>query len=142
MPNLNHIFSIAGDLVLPVWLLLIFAPRWRWTQRLAALVVPLLLAAVYAALVLHGGRVQGGGFGSLAQVARLFTSQDLLLAGWIHYLAFDLFTGAWQSRDALRLGLSRWLVAPCLVLTFLFGPVGLALYLLLRLTLRKELDPQ
>jgi hypothetical protein len=142
MPNLNHIFSIAGDLVLPVWLLLIFAPRWRWTQRLAAFVMPLLLAAVYAALILHGGRVQGGGFGSLAQVARLFTSQDLLLAGWIHYLAFDLFTGAWQSRDALRLGLSRWLVAPCLVLTFLFGPIGLALYLLLRLTLRKELDPQ
>ena len=142
MPNLNHIFSIAGDLVLPVWLLLIFAPRWRWTQRLAAFVMPLLLAAVYAALILHGGRVQGGGFGSLAQVARLFTSQDLLLAGWIHYLAFDLFTGAWQSRDALRLGLSRWLVAPCLVLTYLFGPIGLALYLLLRLTLRKELDPQ
>jgi len=50
MPNLNHIFSIAGDLVLPVWLLLIFAPRWRWTQRLAAFVMPLLLAAVYAAL--------------------------------------------------------------------------------------------
>jgi len=142
MPNLNHIFSLAGDLVLPVWLLLIFAPRWRWTQRLAAFVVPLLLAAVYAVLILHGARVQGGGFGSLAQVARLFTSQELLLAGWIHYLAFDLFTGAWQTRDALRLGLSRWLVAPCLVLTFLFGPIGLALYLLLRLTLRKELDPQ
>jgi hypothetical protein len=147
MPNLNHIFSIAGDIVLPVWLLLIFAPRWRWTQRLAALVVPLLLAAVYAALVLHAGLVPGGvpgggGFGSLPQVARLFTSQQLLLAGWIHYLAFDLFTGAWQSRDALRLGISRWLVAPCLVLTFLFGPIGLAVYLLLRLTLRKELDPQ
>jgi hypothetical protein len=84
MPNLNHVFSIAGDLVLPVWLLLIFVPHWRWTQRLAAWVVPLLLAAVYAALILHGGLVQGGGFGSLAQVARLFTSQELLLAGWIH----------------------------------------------------------
>jgi hypothetical protein len=140
MPDLNHLFSIAGDLVLPVWLLLIFAPRWRWTQRLATFAVPLLLAGIYAALLVHGGRVEGGGFGSLAQVARLFTSQDLLLAGWIHYLAFDLFTGAWEVRDALRLGLSRWLVAPCLVLTFLFGPVGLSLYLLLRLALRKELE--
>jgi hypothetical protein len=95
---------------------------------------------MYVALLLHGGRVKGAGFGSLAQVARLFTSQYLLLAGWIHYLAFDLFTGAWQTRDALRLGLSKWLVAPCLVLTFLLGPVGLALYLLLRLTLRKEVE--
>ncbi len=126
--------------MLPVWLLLIAAPRWRWTQRLATFVAPLLLAAMYAALLLHGRRVEGGGFGSLAEVARLFSSQEFLLAGWIHYLAFDLFTGAWETRDALRLGLSRWLVAPCLILTFLFGPVGLALYLLLRLTLRKELE--
>jgi hypothetical protein len=140
MPDLNHLFSIAGDIVLPVWLLLIFAPHWRWTQRLATFVVPLLLTAMYVALLLHGGRVTGGGFGSLAQVTRLFTSQDLLLAGWVHYLAFDLFTGAWQTRDSLRLGLSRWIVAPCLVLTFLFGPVGLALYLLLRLGLRKEVE--
>ena len=102
--------------------------------------MPLLLAALYVALLLHGGRVKGAGFGSLAQVARLFASQDFLLAGWIHYLAFDLFIGAWQSRDALRLGLSRWIVAPCLLLTFLFGPVGLALYLLLRLALRKEIE--
>jgi hypothetical protein len=140
MPDLNHLFSIAGDIVLPVWLLLILAPRWRWTQRLATFVAPLLLAAMYAALLLHGGRVKGGGYGSLAQVAQLFTSRELLLAGWIHYLAFDLFTGAWAARDALRLGISQWLVAPCLVLTFLFGPVGLALYLLLRLALRKELE--
>lgn len=129
--------------MLPVWLLLIFAPRWRWTQRLATFVVPLLLAGMYAALLLHGGRASvagGGGFGSLEQVARLFTSRDLLLAGWIHYLAFDLFTGAWETRDAARLGFSRWLVAPCLVLTFLFGPLGLALYLLLRLVLRKEVE--
>jgi hypothetical protein len=142
MPDLSHLFSIAGDLVLPVWLLLIFAPRWRWTQRLAAFVVPLLLATIYVALLVHGGRVKGGGFNSLDQVARLFSSRDLLLAGWIHYLAFDLFTGAWETRDALRLGLSRWLVAPCLALTFLFGPLGLALYLLLRLLLRKELEAQ
>jgi hypothetical protein len=140
MTDLNRLFSMAGSLVLPVWLLLIFAPRWRWTQKLATFVAPLLLGALYAALLLHGGRVTGGGYGSLAQVARLFTSQDLLLAGWIHYLAFDLFTGAWQTRDALRLGLSRWLVAPCLVLTFLFGPVGLSLYLLMRLALRKEIE--
>jgi len=140
MPDLNRLFSIAGDLVLPVWLLLMFAPRWRWTQRLATFVAPLLLAGLYTALLLHGGRVEGGGFGSLAQVARLFSSRELLLAGWIHYLAFDLFIGAWQTRDALRLGLSQWLVAPCLAMTFLFGPVGLALYLLLRLVLRRELE--
>lgn len=118
MRDLNLLFSIAGDIVLPVWLLLIFVPRWRWTQRLATFVVPLVLTALYAYLFLHAGHVQGAGYSSLAQVERLFTSRDLLLAGWLHYLAFDLFTGAWEARDALRLDLPRWLVAPFLLLTF------------------------
>ena len=138
MPNLERLFAIAGDIVLPVWVMLIFAPQWRWTQRLATFVVPLLIAVLYVFLLLRGKPPEGSGFRTLAQVSRLFSSPEALLAGWVHYLAFDLFTGAWETRDALRLGISRWLVAPCLVLTFLFGPVGLGLYLLLRLALRKE----
>ncbi len=136
--TLQKLFSIAGDLVLPVWLLLIFAPRWRWTQRLATFVVPLLIAPLYIWLLARAHAPQGAGFNSLHAVALLFSAPEALLAGWIHYLAFDLFTGAWEARDATSLGISPWLVAPCLVLTFLFGPVGLALYLLLRLILRRE----
>jgi hypothetical protein len=138
MPTLEHFFALAGDIVLPVWLLLMFAPQWRWTQRLATFVVPLLLTGLYVFLLLQAKPGEGAGFRTLAQVSRLFASPEALLAGWVHYLAFDLFTGAWETRDALRLGLSRWIVAPCLVLTFLFGPVGLVLYLLLRLALRRE----
>jgi sorbitol-specific phosphotransferase system component IIC len=59
-----------------------------------------------------------------------------------HYLAFDLFTGAWEARDAVRLGISRWAVLPCLVLTFLFGPMGLALYLLVKLAMRKSVGAE
>jgi hypothetical protein len=135
---LETLFALAGDVVLPVWILLLFAGRWRWTQRIATFVVPLLLAALYIWLLLHSRPAEGAGFRSLAQVRALFSSQEALLAGWVHYLAFDLFTGAWQARDAARLHISPWFVAPCLILTFLFGPVGLALYLLLRLAMRKE----
>ena len=103
--------------------------------------VPLLIAAVYVALLLHP-KPAGAGFGSLKQVSVLFSSPYALLAGWIHYLAFDLFTGAWEARDADRLGISRWLVAPCLFLTFMFGPAGLALYLLLRLIMRRKWDAE
>lgn len=138
VPTLERLFAVAGDIVLPVWLLLMFAPSWRWTQRLATFAVPLLIAGLYVVLLLQSKPPEGAGFRTLAQVSRLFASPEALLAGWIHYLAFDLFTGAWEARDALRLGISRWLVAPCLLLTFLFGPVGLALYLLLRLSLRKQ----
>ena len=122
--GLEKLFSLAGDVVLPVWLLLVFAPRWRWTQRLATLIVPLGMAGLYGWLLAHAGHPAGAGFGSLAAVRALFTSPEALLAGWVHYLAFDLFTGAWEARDAVRLGISRWFVAPCLVLTFLLGRWG------------------
>jgi hypothetical protein len=78
----------------------------------------------------------------LQQVAALFSVPAALLAGWIHYLAFDLFIGSWEVRDSQRLKISHWLVVPCLVLTFLFGPIGLALYLLLRAGLRKQFSAQ
>lgn len=136
--SLERLFSLAGNVVLPCWLLLVFAPRWRWTQRLASFAVPLLIATLYIWLLVTAAHVPGAGFGSLAQVKVLFSVDKALLAGWVHYLAFDLFTGAWEARDAARLGISQWLVAPCLVLTFLFGPVGLGAYLLLRLAARRK----
>ncbi len=69
-----------------------------------------------------------GDFQSLAGVAALFANPWLLLAGWIHYLAFDMLVGAWEVRDAARRGIPHWMVVPCLLLTFLFGPAGWLLY--------------
>ena len=65
-------------------------------------------------------------------MATLFANPWLLLAGWIHYLAFDLFVGSWEVRDARERGIPHLLVVPCLVMTFLFGPAGWLLYALVR----------
>src|ERR1044071_9800820 len=134
------IFSACGTLVLPGWLLLIFLPRWKWSARLiAAVIIPALIGVVYVYLIVtHFGQSEGG-FGSLADVGRLFQNPHALLAGWIHYLAFDLFVGAWEVRDAQRVGVHHLLVVPCLILTFLFGPVGLLLYFALRAALKRRL---
>lgn len=136
----EQLFSLCSAAVLPGWLLLVLLPRWKWSARfVAACLLPLALALVYLFLVAtHFGRSEGG-FGSLADVGRLFQNPHNLLAGWIHYLAFDLFVGAWEVRDAQRLGIPHLLVIPCLILTFLFGPVGLLLYFVLRLALRRRL---
>ena len=131
-----EIFSICNFIVLPGWILLAVAPRWRWSQIVAGIVLPLGLAAVYLTLIVtHFGR-SGGGFGSLAAVTKLFENPYLLLAGWIHYLAFDLFTGCWEVRDAQQLRISHGFVVPCLLLTFMFGPVGLLTWFLIRTSLR------
>jgi hypothetical protein len=132
----ESLFSICSMLVLPGWVLLVFLPRWSWTQRIAAGIVPLVLAIAYLVLIVTNFRKSQGGFGSLQQVSQLFQNPYNLLAGWVHYLAFDLFTGAWEVRDAARLRIAHALVIPCLVLTFLFGPIGLLTWFLIRSSLR------
>ena len=73
-----------------------------------------------------------GGFGSLAEVRKLFGKDELLLAGWVHYLAFDLFIGAWESRDSQRLQIPRLVMIPCYLMTFMLGPIGLLFYFAIR----------
>lgn len=126
------VFSICSTLAMLGWLLLVIAPRWRGTQMVTAVGIPLAIAIVYLALI--GRYMPGatGGFGSLADVAALFSQPGLLLAGWVHYLAFDLFIGAWEVRDATRHQVSHLLVVPCLLLTFMLGPIGLLAYMGLR----------
>ncbi len=132
MPPPDLLFSLANPLALLGWALLALTPRWRFTKTLVLSgALPLALAVAYAGLLAahylgpHGGE---GGFGSLARVAALFRDPWALLAGWVHYLCFDLFTGAWEVRDAQRRGVPHGALVPALALTFLFGPVGLLVY--------------
>lgn len=129
------LFSICSRAVLPAWLLLIFVPRWEWTRRLIFHAwIPALLAVAYIyCFYAFWPAPEGAGFGSLAEVMAFFQVPFAALAGWIHYLAFDLFIGAWEVRDAERRGINHLFVIPCLILTFLAGPVGLLLYFCIRL---------
>src|SRR5579871_3344440 len=113
-------FSAANLFALAGWLLLIFLPRWRgtdWLVRSGAF--SLVLAGAYLVLVGCFFWRAEGNFSSLAGVAKLFEQPFVLLAGWIHYLAFDLFVGSWETRDARQRGVPHLLVVPCLALTFL-----------------------
>ena len=129
------LYIICNAAVLPGWLLLIFAPRWKWTTSLVtSVLIPSLLGLVYFVLIVTHIPVllSAGSYLHLADVAKLFTNPYCLLAGWVHYLAFDLVVGSWQVRDARRVGLPHWAVVPCLLLSCLLGPTGLVCYVLLR----------
>ena len=128
----EQLFSILNLMAVAAWLPLVFLPRVRWTSTLLPVVVPLLLSIVYVVLVAATLPRSEGGFSSLAGVSALFANPWLLLAGWTHYLAFDLFIGGWEVRDAQWHGIPHLLIVPALVLTFLFGPAGLLLYLAIR----------
>lgn len=130
------LFSLVNASVLPAWLLLILAPNSAVTDKIAhSLLYPLLLGAVYIGgmiMAAMGHGASGGGFTSIEGVRTLFSTDVGMLIGWTHYLVFDLFVGAWEARDAKRRGFNHWLLIPCLLLTFMLGPIGLALYLILR----------
>ena len=129
----EQVFSIANTIALVSWLSLIVAPRRQWVTEIAtSRVVPALFAALYVGILVSMlGRVEGG-FSTLTGVATLFTNPWMLLAGWVHYLAFDLLIGTWEVRDARERSIPHWVVVACLVLTFMFGPAGWLLYLTLR----------
>lgn len=128
----HDLFPIPNSAAALCWLMLMLAPPGSAWPRRIALGAAVLLAMTYAALI--GAFVsQGqGDFQSLAGVQRLFQHPGLLLAGWVHYLVFDLLVGLWERAEAARIGLSRWLLLPCLFLTFMFGPIGWLAFLAVR----------
>ena len=137
----EQLFSILNLVTMVAWLPLVFLPRARWATAIVPVVMPALLALVYAALVAVALPGSKGGFSSLAAVSALFDNPWGLLAGWTHYLAFDLFIGGWEVRDAQRRGIPHLLIVPALVLTFLLGPGGLLLYLAIRSFLPNKSTP-
>jgi hypothetical protein len=134
----EQLFYLANYSVMPAWLLLAVAPRWEWTQRLVhSALYPALLGVAYTAgFLLAGPGSSGAGENasamSLAGISAAFANPRTLLVGWVHYLVFDLFVGAWEARDAQRRGVPHLLLIPCLFLTFMAGPMGLLLYLAIR----------
>jgi hypothetical protein len=128
----EQLFSILNLTTVAAWLPLVFLPRLRWAVTVVPVVMPFLLAVIYVVLVAATLGRSEGGFSSLAAVRALFGNPWALLAGWTHYLAFDLFIGGWEVRDAQQRGIPHLLIVPALVLTFFFGPAGLLFYLAIR----------
>jgi len=140
--SLDLAFSLVNLSVVPAWMLLIFLPNWSVTKTLVhSMLYPLVLGAIYTVglfLSVFGGLgAADGGFTTIESVRALFSVDIGIFVGWVHYLLFDLFVGAWEARDAKRRGFSHWLLIPCLFLTFMAGPFGLLLYIVLRVVTKK-----
>ena len=117
------------------WLIILIAsPLWFHFDRVLIGTIITLFCIVYAWLIFQSFSPQDASkFGSLDGVMELFQNKTLVTAGWVHYLAFDLMTGAWIKKNSLKYNITHWLIIPCLFLTFMLGPIGLLLYLIIRL---------
>jgi len=119
--TLTSSFAMAGWLVLILGILL---DRPLLRDRIAGLWFPLTLAAAYTVLIAIYWWDAEGSFDSLAEVQRLFTWPWVALAGWVHYLAYDLFIGALLARRVMEAKRSRLFLIPILPMAFMFGPIG------------------
>lgn len=137
MDGADTVFRIANLIVVAGWLALALSPLRRSIAIPFARIAAALVCGVYLTLLVRGilvgqGLPEGAGFGTLDGVVALLSRREAILAGWVHFLAFDLFIGSWQAEDAPKAGVPHWLLLPCLLLTFLAGPVGLLLYLCIK----------
>lgn len=141
--NAEQAFSIANTVALIAWLGLIFLPRVRWmTNLIAPVIVPALLAVAYAILIVRFFDASSfQDFMTLAGLQKLQATGGLwlTLAGWLHYLAFDLFVGAWITRTARNESIPHLAIIPSLLLAFMFGPFGLLVFIVTRYLYRKRL---
>lgn len=122
---LDRVFALGNMTAMVGWAFLIFLPRWRGISRiLARVVIPSLLSVAYLILIATYWSRAEGGFGTLDGVRALLGSRPILLAGWFHYLAFDLFVGSWVVAEGQSRGIPHLVLVPILLLTFMFGPIG------------------
>lgn len=133
---LDLLFRIASTLALAGWIALALAPLQRPLTVLAARIIAAVLCGGYFAVLVHalghGPAPDWRAFNSLNGVMGLLRTREAFLAGWVHYLAFDLFSGAWEAETAAAARVPHALLLVCLFLTFMAGPVGLLMYLLVR----------
>jgi Domain of unknown function (DUF4281) len=123
----SGLFQMFNTLALLGWIVLGVAVLLRrsWMRdAVCGTYIPVALSAAYCALIALFFFQAPGGFDSLENVQRLFTSPWTALAGWAHYLAFDLFMGARAARGFEEMGLARWPLVLILPLIFMFGPAG------------------
>jgi len=137
-----------GELVLKIlnvpvllgWMAMVFAPRTRVTRWVVESdVIPLVIGVVYLALVVPHLPGLLGQFDTLEHIGAALQLPGMLLAGWIHYLAFDFLVGRVVLADAQRRGIPHLFVAPCLLMTFMLGPAGYLAYAVVRLVTRRFL---
>ncbi|SDG56258.1 ABA4-like family protein [Psychroflexus sediminis] len=136
----SDVFQIVNTIVLPAWLILIFFPSKSWRNPVIY-GFSMAMSVVYLVYVITGlGNFDMESFSKLEGIKAMFTSDAAVLTGWVHYLVFDLLIGNWILNQSRKHDINHFLIIPCLLLCFMFGPVGFLLYSIIKLVKTKKLN--
>ena len=132
--------------VLPFWLLIIFFPQSYLCKYIATSILPILLLSSIYVFILYKAYLGSYDFDNnfslylgLDYLSELFTNDYFILMFWTHFVSINLFIAGWIVNDAQKFFVNKILLAFPLLITYLIGPIGIAIYWLIRIFYAKNL---
>ena len=126
--------------VLPFWIILVFFPQSQICRVFVASIFPILLLSITYSYLLYINYIDGYEFMQnfnlylgFAQILNLFENKSFLILFWVHFLAMNLFCGGWIVKDSQLFGINKFLISLPLIITYLIGPIGIAIYWIIRI---------
>jgi hypothetical protein len=129
----EQLFNLFNSLALLAWIPLFLPPAHKlrtWFIDFKA--GPVLMAIFYVLLFISFLAMADENTPpidfSFEGIKTLFASEQGILIGWVHYLAFDMMVGIYEAEDAKKRAMPHGLLIPCLIFTFMLGPLGWLMY--------------
>jgi hypothetical protein len=132
------VFNSINLLALIIWLVLFIVPFSKlYNVLIRSGLVFVIFALAYSFIMISFFNADLGSLNSLDGIRALLDNEWAFVAGWIHYLSFDLLAGVWILNDSVKAGIKRaWIIVP-LIFTFMAGPLGLLLYFIVKLASKR-----
>jgi hypothetical protein len=133
--------------VLPFWIILFFFPHSFMSKYLVRSIFPFMIFSFVYVYLLYYFFISDFNFQnnftlylSLENLSDLFSENGFLIMFWCHFLAVNLFCGAWIVSDSIKLSISKFLTFFPLLITYLIGPLGLFIYWLIRIFFARRMS--
>jgi hypothetical protein len=132
--TISQIYDLFNILALLAWVPLFLPPKfafrnWFLEQKIATILLSLSYL-IFFAIFMFLDKNPPLDF-SFEGIKQLFANEKGLLVAWIHYLAFDMMVGIYECEQALKRKIPHWLLIPCLLFTFMLGPIGWLMFWLI-----------
>ena len=145
--NIEMIYLWLNIGVLPFWFVLIFFPQSNICKYLVTSIFPyLVFGLVYIYLLFLFYKADYNFLNNfnlylgLNELKNLFEDNSFLIAFWLHFLAINLFCGAWIVKDSQKFIISKIIVFFPLIITYFIGPIGLFVYWVIRIFFAKRIS--
>ena len=144
--TIENIFLWLNISVLPFWIVLIFFPGSKICKILTVSIFPLFIfSLIYSYLIYDFFNKDYNFLGNfslylgLDNLLNLLSNTSFTILFWIHFLAINLFCGAWVVNDSEKYFIPKFLIFFPLIFIYFIGPLGLFMYWIIKIFYTKRI---